>query len=265
VGFCVVDLYDRLLLVLAASARKWDLVDQYAQRALGVAERLGSPVWTARVCADWADAVTQRGAAGDLDHARVLRARALEIAQRLGMPGLCSRLAQPATQRVQIVREGELWRVSGCGASVHVKASRGIEMLARLVEEPGRELHVLDLAGAVSGDAGPLLDARARDSYRERLRALSAERERAEQHADLAQLQRLDAEVEALSRELERAFGLSGRERKAGSASERARSNVQRRISHAIEQVRAGSEPLALHLGASVRTGAFCCYAPKLP
>jgi hypothetical protein len=135
-------------------------------------------------------------------------------------------------------------------------------------------LHALELSGAFDsdghdarvdgGDAGPALDARARQQYRERLAALALERDEAEAHADLGRLARASAEIEALEAELERAFGLGGRERKVGAASERARSNVQRRISHALEQIRAASPRLGEHLAASLRTGTHCCYAPRL-
>ncbi|MFO0747190.1 MAG: hypothetical protein U1F43_16225 [Myxococcota bacterium] len=58
------------------------------------------------------------------------------------------------------------------------------------------------------------------------------------------------------------AVGLGGRERRAGGAAERARSNVQRRLTHALQQVRAASPALGEHLARSVRTGTFCVYAP---
>jgi hypothetical protein len=139
-------------------------------------------------------------------------------------------------------------------------------MLARLVQEPGSLVHVLDLVGAGhtdGGDAGPALDARARAQYRARAAELMAERDEAEAAADRGRLDRANHELELLTAELERAFGLGGRERRVGSASERARSNAQRRIAHALEQVRAASARLGEHLVASVRTGTYCAYQPK--
>ena len=270
VGCSVMELYDRLLLLLSAAARRWDDIDVYAERALGVAARLGSPVWSARVRADWADALGQRNRAGDAARARELRAAALAEAERLGMPGLIQRCRAPKAETpadvgLQLTRSGELWTLTGLGEAVHVKTSRGMEWLARLIAEPGRELHVLELVGApaaVSGDSGPLLDTQARTAYRERMRELVAQREQAEAQADLGRAERVAAELEALTGELERAFGLGGRERRAGVASERARSNVQRRIAHALGQVRTASPRLADHLQASVRTGTYCVYAP---
>jgi len=141
-----------------------------------------------------------------------------------------------------------------------------MQMLAQLVAEPGRELHALDLAGggdaADGGDAGEVLDKTARAQYKQRLAELVAEREQAEAWGDAGRADRASAEIEALTAELERAIGLGGRERRTGGAAERARSNVQRRILHAIQQIRAGSQRLGEHFAATVRTGTYCCYAP---
>ena len=41
--------------------------------------------------------------------------------------------------------EGDVWVLAHGGSVVRLRASRGLAMLARLVSEPGRELHVLDL------------------------------------------------------------------------------------------------------------------------
>ncbi|HEY6876700.1 MAG TPA: AAA family ATPase [Polyangiales bacterium] len=260
VGSCVFDLHDRVLLVLAAAAGLRDRVEEHGRCALSVAERLGSPTWIAHVCADWADALPH-----DQARASALRERAAAIASRLDMPGLLARCTcSPGQASLEIVQEGELWRVRGFGSDARVKGSRGIEMLAKLVSEPDRPLHVLDLVGSalMEGDAGPLLDARARDAYRDRLRTLHACRDEAEQRGDLGALTAANQELEALSVELERAFGLGGRPRSAGSPSERARSNVQRRIRHAIEQVSAASPQLGERLATCIRTGVFCCYEP---
>jgi len=283
VGFAVVDLCDRLLLVLAAALERWDAIDAHAESALGIAGRLGSPAWDARVRVDWADALVTRNRAGDRERAASLYREALAVAERLAMPGLLARCRDALGSRqepsaapprsvgapvVELKQSGALWILSGFGEEIAVKDSRGIQMLARLLAEPGRELHVLDLAGAAGeadgGDAGPALDARARTEYRARLAELSAERDEAEAFGDRGRAERASAEIEVLRSELERAFGLGGRERKQGTASERARSNVQRRITHALEQVTLASARLGEHLTATVRTGTYCVYAPSV-
>lgn len=281
VGFCVLDLCDRLLLVLATALERWDALDVHARAALALAARLGSPVWEARVKADHADGLVRRGRSGDRERARALYAEALGVARRLDMPGLAARCragcedapsanATPSSghraPKLELRPSGALWLLSGFGEEVAVKDSRGMQMIARLVAEPGRELHVLELAGATGevdgGDAGPALDARARDAYRARLRELTSERDEAESSGDRGRVERTSAEIEALHAELERAFGLGGRERKQGTASERARSNVQRRITHAVAQIAAASPRFGEHLTAAIRTGTYCVYSP---
>jgi hypothetical protein len=294
VGMAVMDFYDRLLLGLAALCRRWDDVTLHAERALAVALQLGSPVWAARTRADWAAALDRRGRREDAQLARELWSSALGNAERLGMPGLADRCREAVAtgivregahaherekehgrggeralavelEQLSLVRHGELWRVCGLGECMHVKDSRGLQLIARLVGEPGHELHVLDLAGSagfLSGNAGPLLDVQARIAYKARLVALTEERDGAEVAHDTARVERIGREIETLTRELERAFGLGGRARAAGSTSERARSNIQRRIAYAIAQIRSASPKLGEHLSRSIRTGTYCVYTP---
>ena len=287
VGFCVMELYDRLLLTLAVGSGRFDRIELHAERALKLAAILGSPVWQARVEADLAEALGCRAAAGDSERAAQLWAHSLEAAERLGMPGLVERCraglvgagpAAPLREKnvvtprasgegaVSFTRRGELWVVAGFGEEVHVKDSRGLQMIARLAQEAGSALHALDLAGAHetdAGDAGVVLDPKARAQYRARVAELMAERDDAEIAADRGRLERTNHEFEMLTAELERAFGLGGRERRVGAASERARSNVQRRIAHGLDQIRAASRPIGEHLTATIRTGTYCEYRPK--
>lgn len=283
VGCCVQDLVDRVLLVLATTAGCWDDIDTHAGRALEIAVRLASPAWAARVRCDHADALARRGRPGDRDRALALWAAALPDARRCGMTGVVARCeagaggpvpaarspaaTPPVATTLSIAKAGELWLVEGAGELHHIRDSRGMQMLAKLVAEPGRELHSLDLVGATdgvdAGDAGPALDATARAQYKERIADLRAELERAESRGDAGRAARASEELELLTRELSRAFGLGGRARPAGAAAERARSNVQRRLQHAVQQIRAASPRLGDHLDISLETGMTCVYAPK--
>lgn len=58
-------------------------------------------------------------------------------------------------------------------------------------------------------------------------------------------------------------FGLSGRERRACSATERARVAVRRAIKTALDRIAEHAPTLAEHLERNVRTGAFWCYEPE--
>jgi hypothetical protein len=168
--------------------------------------------------------------------------------------------------------EGEYWSVSFEGQTFRLKDSLGLRYLARLVAEPDRELHALDLAGGRAatedapvdaGDAGELLDAEAREAYRRRLEELREMAAEAEDMADVGRAARAREEIERLGAELGRAVGLGGRSRRAGGAAERARSAVQRRIKNALERIQEHAPGLAAYLGRTIKTGTFCVYRPR--
>ena len=71
-----------------------------------------------------------------------------------------------------------------------------------------------------------------------------------------------DAERDFLVRELARAVGLGGRDRRAASDSERARSGVTRAIRQAIARIGEHHPELGEHLDHAVRTGTYCAYVP---
>jgi predicted ATPase len=58
----------------------------------------------------------------------------------------------PTTMR--LAREGDTWAVGPPGAEHRLRASKGLAYLARLLAQPEREIHVLDLAGSTSELAG---------------------------------------------------------------------------------------------------------------
>jgi hypothetical protein len=171
-------------------------------------------------------------------------------------------LAPPA---IVLTKEGEMWTLRAGEESWHLKPSKGFSYLAALLAHPHEELHVAQLVGAgeeVTGDAGPMLDATAKERYRRRATDLRAALDEAIAHGDPGREARAREELDALSEELARAVGLGGRDRKAASDVERMRVNVQRRLKDAIDRVRAQSPAVGRYLDASVRTGSFCSYAP---
>jgi non-specific serine/threonine protein kinase len=124
---------------------------------------------------------------------------------------------------------------------------------------------VLELMGAETvdaGDSGEVLDVEAKRAYRARLLELRQELEEAEQWNDTSRAERARDEIEALEAELSRAAGIGGRERRVGKAAERARVNVQRRLSDALRRIAEVHAPLGEHLTLAVRTGTYCSYSP---
>ena len=78
-------------------------------------------------------------------------ARAKKGLAALGRRPEAGRLIVPRSsmtpERIQVVREGEMWRVtSSTGTSMHLKDSKGLSYLAELLARPGGELHVTQLA-----------------------------------------------------------------------------------------------------------------------
>jgi predicted ATPase len=173
--------------------------------------------------------------------------------------------ASPRGQRGELRRAGDGWSVSFAGRSVQLRHLKGLADLAALLARPDEELHCLQLIGGseVEGDAGPLLDERARRAYQARVRELQGEIDEARAANDPGRAERAEAELDAFVQQLSEAFGLGGRSRRGGSASERARSAVAWRIRAALKRIREVHPDLARHLENAVRTGTWCSYRPE--
>jgi hypothetical protein len=112
-----------------------------------------------------------------------------------------------------------------------------------------------------------MLDARAKAAYKARIDDLRAEIEEAESFNDPDRAGKARDELEFVARELARAVGIGGRDRRAGSHAERARLNVTRAI-HAAQRILTREHPsLGHHLSLTIRTGRYCSYTPdpRLP
>lgn len=186
-------------------------------------------------------------------------------------------------------REGEYWSISFGGATFRLKDAKGLHYMARLLREPGREWHVLDMVGVeenlavesttkrlvgndarmgpVGGAYEPVLDARARAAYERRLEDLREQLNDAEEWGDPERGARARQEIEAISDELARATGLRGRDRTVASDAERARVNVTRVIKAALTRIDSYCPELRHHFASTLKTGLYCSYNPdpRLP
>ena len=187
--------------------------------------------------------------------------------------------APPAADLSVFRREGDYWSLEFEGRTVRVRDLKGMHYLARLLAHPGQEFHALDLVAAESvggarsdermalGDAGELLDARAKSAYRRRLAEIEDDIEQARALGDAERESQADAERDFLIRELSRAVGLGGRDRRASSASERARVGVTRAIRYAMARIgehHPCSASISTFLSAPARTAAtFPTVAPS--
>ncbi len=129
-----------------------------------------------------------------------------------------------------------------------------------MAAEPG-------LSSGALGDVGPILDARAKDAYRRRLTEIEVDIEEARAGGDSARAAQAEAERDLLVRELSRAVGLGGRDRRVGSASERARASVTRAVRQAVLRIGEHHPSLGVHLDRTIRTGTHCAYEsdPRAP
>jgi tetratricopeptide (TPR) repeat protein len=288
------------LAILAATLARYDEAAQHFDDALTGEARMGARPWRARTQYAYAEMMLARGESGDREKALELVGEALATAKAIGMNGLAPRAERlqarllssspaldsaPAPTRENVLRrEGDYWTIFYEGRALRLKDTKGLRYLAELLRHPGREFHVVDLVGAGQerdethastvtgnsattisfdlGDAGQLLDAQAKSTYRRRLQDLREEREEAERFNDRERVARAREEIEFLTDELARATGLGGRDRKAASAAERARQNVTMAIKATLRKLSANSPSLGRHLVATVRTGKFCSYTP---
>ena len=191
-------------------------------------------------------------------------------------------------------KEGEYWTVGYNGSSFRLRDSKGLGYLAHLLRHPGTEFHVLDLVGGIAvqrdedeaspsaqglprgdegleqagihignlGDAGEMLDEQAKIAYRRRLSELREALEEAKELGNIERAEQAEQEIEALTSELSRAVGLGGRNRRAASASERARQSVTKTIKAVLERIEQSDAALGDILSRSITTGTFCSYHP---
>lgn len=243
-----------------------------ARRAAG----MSAPGMLARIQYEHAVAIERLG--GDAAARAALLDEAEELARSIGAEGLVRRIAARRTgdavapapaapaAAVVVARDGDAWVIQFRGDATRIKDSRGMQILARLIAEPGREWHVLELGSRApvvdSGDSGVALDPEAIAAYRSRVRELRADIEEAESWNDAGRADKARAELEMLTAELSRAVGLGGRARRDQNAAERARVNVRKRIQHALRGIEACNPELARYLQSTVRTGAFCAFEP---
>jgi hypothetical protein len=164
-------------------------------------------------------------------------------------------------------REGIQRLIGFAGAEIVVPDLVGLRYIERLLAEPRREIHVLDLVRLERGGGGeqaglPVLDEQARASYQRRLAEIDEDIEDARTTGDFVRVELSEHDREFLLAELSRAVGLGGRIRTTGSDAERARTSVTRSIRYALTRLAAQHPRLADHLRSTVSTGTHCSYLP---
>ena len=159
---------------------------------------------------------------------------------------------------------------------------KGLRYVERLLADPGREIHVLDLVAVERGSLPTggivehgddlhvgqgssgleVIDDVARDAYRRRLAEVDDDIEEATMLNDLGRMELAQRDREYLIAELTSAVGFGGRTRSVGGSAERARTSVTRSLRYALRRMAEHHPALAAHLEQSVQTGTYCVYTP---
>jgi hypothetical protein len=187
----------------------------------------------------------------------------------------------PTHEDSLFLRQNDYWVIRYHGRTALLKSTRGMRYVAVLLRNPGREFHVMELlarplhpstlAAAVGAHghvigglyAGvPVLDAQTKAECKCRLNELRQELSEAERFNDPQRKSETQGEVQAITDYLASAVGLGGRDRRASSDAERARSAVTKCIKKVIQRIGAAIPSLGYHLAARIKTGYFCSYNP---
>jgi pimeloyl-ACP methyl ester carboxylesterase len=214
--------------------------------------------------------------AGDME------AVARTIEEFLGTRAMQREADVPTSDQHVFRCDGEYWTLSFAGRICRVRDAKGLHHLAYLLRRPGESTTAAELLYALEpppapppphpdeslrtsaelGDAGEVLDARAKSAYRRRIAALRTELAEAEEYNEAGRAAAARCEIEQLSEQLAAAVGIGGRDRRASSAAERARLTVTKRIRDAIARVQRVHPELGQYLNETIRTGLLCAYVP---
>ena len=193
---------------------------------------------------------------------------------------------KPSSESGTFSVRGDYWTLGYGGTTFPLKDIKGLCYIQRLLQHPGEEFHSLDLLsgpGLVNlsesehglseqiegtdrvgglGDSGEMLDAQAKQEYKRKLVELNDELADQRERGNHRRAEQIESEIDFLNREIARAVGIGGRDRHSGSASERARLNVKRAITAALQKISEQQAAMGALLDRSIRTGSFCSYVP---
>jgi len=187
-------------------------------------------------------------------------------------------------------QKGECWavRFNGNGEKIYTPEV-GFLYLQMLFDNPGIEFSAAELDCAISrktkdawqthlnehpddaglterdhSDAGPVLDDKAKQSYRLRIREIEEELAERRGNNDLGGIEALESEKDWISSELAKAHGLGGRSRKLGDDRNKVRNRVCNAIRRAIKKVQQYDPALAEHLKRPIlNLGHTVSYVPR--
>ncbi len=263
-----------------AAVHDWNEAIAGFDKAAAAADELGAEPWSLLARLGAAEAMISR--ADDRDPAVADRLAQLSSkASSLGMRpahARIERLVGELARRSESVSTGNVFRFDGLvwtlrfsGRTTTVPDAKGLRDLHVLLSRPRTEVPAMTLlnptdatlaraAGRLGAD--PMLDDRAKQSYRRRLAELDEQIAAALDTGQDRAAAVLDNEREALIGALAEASGLAGRSRRLGDTTERARKTVTARIKDSLRRLDQRHPELAAHLRETVSTGTACRYEP---
>ncbi|MFE3172945.1 ATP-binding protein [Amycolatopsis sp. NPDC059090] len=236
------------------------------------ADRLRARPWAAEARNHLASTVQDLG---DTERATALADAVTAEAAELGLQHLTARpRPAPSVPANEFHRTDAVWTLRFANREVRMPDAKGLRDLNFLLSRPGTETPAAQLlspdggaeseaAKAFSGD--PILDDTAKAAYRRRLDQLDEAIDAAALRGDDAKAAALDTERAALLDELRTSTGLSGRTRRLGDETERARKAVTARIRDTLRKLGDLHPELADHLRTTITTGSSCSYQPEKP
>lgn len=258
----------RSLGLAALTCGKVDLAIEHFAAAVAANEQLGHRPAAIQAQAELGLARLRRSVEGHEPRGRALLQQATTAGEAAGMGGLVARWreaaalpesagasSEPLAALMTQAQPGR-WRVL-LGDDVATVPDRvGMRYLARLLTAPDRGISALALVmegatGAAEGGADPIMDRKAMDALRSRIREMRGQASLSAREQD---------ELATLTQELARATGLGGRIRSFADAPERARTAVRKALKRAIDEIAAANPSVGQHLSLRIETGAVCCY-----
>lgn len=276
--------------VLASLLERHDEADEQFERALAFDTAMGSDVFALNTRVRWGATLVARPDRAARARGEEMLAAAVETAAAMGMASLArlahdAQAAAPAARRgprSRWIRRGDVWEICFDGTTVHLRDSKGIRYLALLLARPDSDVHSTELVALADanvgldtrppdglsvrsglGDAGVVLDERARRAYGRELAELRAELDEATAANDIGRAAVLRERIGWLGDQIAAGTGLAGRSRVASSHAERCRLAVRQRVKATLRHCTRAHPALAAHLREHVKTGAFCRYVAE--
>jgi tetratricopeptide (TPR) repeat protein len=262
--------------LLAACLRRWGDAERHFRAARRTHERMAAPALVARTLLRHAETLLRHAA--DQERAAALLETAVREYDALGESvfgrharslfaslggkthtGTLTGVEPAGRAEQEFCHEGDVWTLSYGRKTVRLRDVKGLQHLALLLGDAGREFHVIDLAKAAYGQR------HAETARQRQLAGLRDQLGEAEAQQDLLRAGRIREAMEQVTEQL----GVSYRIRRRGGGRDRELENSRKAVNKAIRVAMAKIQkvhaPLWRHLRASVRTGTYCCYRPETP